>query len=71
MRTNIAISLIEKVIAKMQQLAEEGESCSSSSGDGGNSAPTNSTSGVEKTTLPTGKKIIKRKELEANEEDAE
>ncbi len=55
----------------MQQLAEEGESCSSSSGDGGNSAPTNSTLGVEKTTLPIGKKIIKRKKLEANEEDAE
>lgn len=55
----------------MQQLVEEGESCSSSSGDGGSNAPTNSTAGVEKTTLPTGKKIIKRKKVEANEEDAE
>ena len=54
MRTSTATTLLEKIIANIQQLAEDGE-------------PTNVTGGVAKTDLPLGDKPVKRKELEDDE----
>ena len=54
MRISTATTLLEKIIANIQQLAEDGE-------------PTNVTGGVAKTDLPLGDKPVKRKELEDDE----
>ena len=57
MRRDIAKVIMEKITARLQRLAEEGESAPTN-------APANVTGGVEKVEKPLNKKIIKRKKLE-------